>query len=141
MSASLPVAPRRQRAAILFADIHGYSSLMNKDELGTYERVTQSIALIRSLIRDYGGQVVQTVGDGVLALFDETCEALRFAVEMQREFRNDVVWNSDGDPIAFRIGINEGEVLVGENGVQGHCVNIAARIQAASPCSGCRVAR
>ncbi len=129
MSASLPAAPNRQRAAILFADIHGYSRLMNKDELGTYQRVTRSISLIRSLIDDYGGQVVQTVGDGVLALFEEASDALRFAVEMQREFRNDVVWNSDGDPIAFRIGINEGEVLVGENGVQGHSVNIAARIQ------------
>ena len=130
MSASLPAAPNRRRATILFADIYGYSRLMNKDELGTYERVTRSIALIRSLIDDYGGRVVQTVGDGVLALFEEPGEALRFAVEMQREFRNDVVWNSDGDPIAFRIGINEGEVLVGENGVQGHSVNIAARIQA-----------
>jgi class 3 adenylate cyclase len=130
MSASLPAAPNRRRATVLFADIYGYSRLMNKDELGTYERVTRSIALIRSLIDDYGGRVVQTVGDGVLALFEEPGEALRFAVEMQREFRNDVVWNSDGDPIAFRIGINEGEVLVGENGVQGHSVNIAARIQA-----------
>jgi len=130
MSASLPVAPNRQRATILFADIYGYSRLMNKDELGTYQRVTRSFSLIRSLINDYGGQVVQTVGDGVLALFEAPNEALRFAIEMQREFRNDVVWNSDGDPIAFRIGINEGEILVGENGVQGHSVNIAARIQA-----------
>ena len=136
MSASLPAAPSRQRATILFADIHGYSRLMNKDELGTYQRVTRSIALIRSLIDDYGGHVVQTVGDGVLALFDEPSEAVRFAVEMQREFRNDVVWNSDGDPIAFRIGINEGEVLVGENGVQGHSVNIAARIQAVAKPGG-----
>ena len=48
MSASLSVTPSRQRAAILFADIHGYSRLMNKDELGTYQRVIQSIALIRS---------------------------------------------------------------------------------------------
>lgn len=130
MSASLPAAPSRQRAAVLFADIYGYSRLMNKDELGTYQRVTRSIALIKSLIDDYGGRVVQTVGDGVLALFDESRDALRFAVEMQREFRNDIVWNSDGDPIAFRIGINEGDVLVGVNGVQGHSVNVAARIQA-----------
>ncbi|MGI9492702.1 MAG: adenylate/guanylate cyclase domain-containing protein, partial [Geminicoccaceae bacterium] len=130
MSASSSASPNRRRATILFADIYGYSRLMNKDELGTYERVTRSIALIRSLIDDYGGQVVQTVGDGVLALFEEAGAALRFSVEMQREFRNDVVWNSEGDPIAFRIGINEGEVLIGENGVQGHSVNIAARIQA-----------
>ena len=129
MSALLSAEPDRQRAAILFADIHGYSRLMNKDELGTYERVTRSIALIETLIDDYGGRVVQTAGDGVLALFEDACEALKFAVEMQREFRNDGVWNADGDAIAFRIGINEGEVLIGEHGIHGHDVNIAARIQ------------
>ena len=122
-------APSRQWAAILFADIHGYSRLMNKDELGTCQRVTRSIELIRSLIGDYGGRVVQTAGDGVLALFGNSCQALRFAVEMQREFRNDIVWNADGDVIAFRIGIHLGYVLLGEASVQGHSVNIAARLQ------------
>lgn len=130
MLASLIAEPHRQRAAILFADIHGYSKLMNKDELGTYERVIQSISLISSLIDDYGGRVVQTTGDCVLALFDEAEAALNFAVEMQREFRNDIVWNAEGDPIAFRIGINQGDVLIGETGIQGNDVNIAARIQA-----------
>ncbi len=123
-------APSRQWAAILFADIHGYSRLMNKDELGTFQRVTRSIELIRSLIGDYGGRVVQTAGDGVFALFGKSCQALRFAVEMQREFRNDIVWNADGEAIAFRIGINSGYVLLGEASVQGHSVNVAARLQA-----------
>ncbi len=121
--------PRRERAAILFADVHGYSRLMSRDELGTYERVIRSIALIKSLITDYGGRVVQTMGDGVLALFEDAGRAVSFAVEMQRAFRKDVVWNGDGTAIAFRIGINQGEVLIGETGVQGHDVNIAARIQ------------
>jgi len=130
MSASQLVSPSRQRATILFADIHGYSRLMNRDELGTFQRVTRSIALIRTLIDDYGGKVVQTLGDGVLATFEESSLALRFAIEMQREFRNEGVWNADGDAIAFRIGIDEGQVLVSDSGVQGHHVNIAARIQA-----------
>lgn len=130
MSAAPSTTPSRERAAILFADVHGYSRLMNKDEFGTYQRVTRSISLIRSLIEDYGGRVVQTVGDGVLATFKQADQALRFAVEMQREFRNEGVWNADGDIIAFRIGIDEGEVFFSENGVQGHHVNIAARLQA-----------
>ena len=123
--------PRRQLSAILFADVHGYSRLMAKNEERTYQRVTQAIRLIRSLIGDYGGQVQHVAGDGILALFESAAQALQFAVAIQREFRNDAVWNADDEPIAFRIGINVGEVLLGgEANVQGHSVNIAARIQA-----------
>lgn len=123
-------APRRQQSAILFADVHGYARLMNRAEAQTYERVTRSIRLIKSLIGDYGGSVVQVAGDAVLALFESASQALQFALAIQREFRNDAVWNADGDPIAFRIGINLGDVILGEGSVHGHSVNIAARIQA-----------
>jgi class 3 adenylate cyclase len=122
--------PRRQRSAILFADVHGYSRLMAKNEDRTYQRVTQAIRLIRSLIGDYGGHVQHVAGDGILALFESAAQALQFAVAIQREFRNEAVWHGDDEPIAFRIGINVGEVLLGgEANVQGHSVNIAARIQ------------
>jgi adenylate cyclase len=123
-------APRRQLSAILFADVHGYSRLMARNEDRTYQRVTQAIRLIRSLIGDYGGHVQHVAGDGILALFESAAQALQFAVAIQREFRNEAVWHGD-EPIAFRIGINLGEVLVGgEANVQGHSVNVAARIQA-----------
>jgi len=123
--------PRRQLSAILFADVHGYSRLMARNEERTYQRVTQAIRLIRSLIGDYGGQVQHIAGDGILALFVSAAQALQFAVAIQREFRNEAVWNPDNEPLAFRIGINVGEVLVGgEANVQGHSVNVAARIQA-----------
>jgi TolB-like protein/class 3 adenylate cyclase/Flp pilus assembly protein TadD len=122
--------PRRQRSAILFADVHGYSRLMAKNEDRTYQRVTQAIRLIRSLIGDYGGHVQHVAGDGILALFESAAQALQFAVAIQHEFRNEAVWHGDDEPIAFRIGINVGEVLLGsEANVQGHSVNIAARIQ------------
>lgn len=125
-----PIAgPRRQLSAILFADVHGYSRLMAKNEERTYQRLTQSLRLIRSLMVDYGGQFIRTAGDGVLALFETAPQALKFAMAVQREFRNEAVWNTDGDPIVFRIGINLGEVLIGEADIQGHSVNVAARIQ------------
>ena len=125
-------APHRQHSAILFADVHGYSRLMAKNEDRTYQRVTQAVRLIRSLIGDYGGHVQHVAGDGILALFESAAQALQFAVAIQREFRNEAVWQGDDDePIAFRIGINLGEVLLGgEANVQGHSVNVAARIQA-----------
>jgi adenylate cyclase len=123
--------PRRQLSAILFADVHGYSGLMSRNEERTYQRVSQAIRLIRSLIGDYGGRVEHVAGDGVLALFESASQALHFAIAIQREFRNEAVWAGDDEPIAFRIGINVGEVLVGDPAnVQGHSINIAARIQA-----------
>jgi adenylate cyclase len=123
--------PRRVTSAILFADVHGYSRLMARNEERTYQRVTQAIRLIRSLIGDYGGAVQHVAGDGILALFPSAAQALQFAVAIQREFRNETVWAADDDPIAFRIGINLGEVLLGgDANVQGHAVNVAARIQA-----------
>jgi adenylate cyclase len=129
MSAADVQPPHRQLSAILFADVHGYARLMSTAEQQTYERVTRSIRLIRSLIGDYGGNVVQTSGDAVLALFESASQALSFALAIQREFRNDAVWNPNGESIAFRIGINLGEVIVGDGNVHGHSVNVAARIQ------------
>ena len=129
MAADATDVPRRQLSAILFADVHGYSRLMAKNEERTYQRLTQSLRLIRSLMADYGGQFIRTAGDGVLALFETAPQALKFAIAIQREFRNDAVWNADDDRIVFRIGINLGEVLIGEADIQGHSVNVAARIQ------------
>jgi TolB-like protein/class 3 adenylate cyclase len=123
--------PRRDLSAILFADVHGYAKLMDRNEERTYERVARAIRLIRSLIGDYGGRVMNVAGDGVLALFETAPQALKFAVAIQQEFRNDAVWNADDEPVAFRIGINLGDVLVDdEANVQGRSVNVAARIQA-----------
>jgi class 3 adenylate cyclase len=131
MSASPLASPRRDRSAILFADVHGYAQLMDRNEERTYERVSRSIRLMKSLIGDYGGRVMNVAGDGVLALFESAPEALRFAVTIQQELRNDAVWSPDDEPVAFRIGINLGEVLVDEEAnVQGRSVNVAARIQA-----------
>ncbi len=130
MPTSTTIEPHRIQSAILCADVHGYSRLMSQDEVGTFQRVTSAISLIRSLIGDYGGRVVQTAGDGVLALFESSGQALRFAIEIQREFRNDAVWSADDRPVAFRVGINFGEVLGGDSNIQGHSVNIAARLQA-----------
>src|SRR5919109_2809418 len=131
MPASSLARPQRDISAILFADVHGYARLMDRNEEGTYERVARAIRLIKSLIGDYGGRVMNVAGDGVLALFESAPQALRFALTIQQELRNDVVWNADDESVAFRIGINVGEVLVDEEAnVQGRSVNVAARIQA-----------
>jgi len=125
---------RQRLSAILFADVVNYSGAMERDQLGTHRRVMRRVNLFKSLIGDYEGRVFDVEGDAVKAAFDSAFQAVRFAVDLQREFRNDTVWNSDPDEPVFRIGINLGEVIVETDGYYGHEVNIAARLQAlASP--------
>jgi adenylate cyclase len=116
-------------AAVMFADMVEYSKRLEQDNAGNSIQAARAITLFKALIGDYGGYVANVVGDGILALFDSADRALRFAIQIQAEFRDQSVWG-DGDPIQFRIGLNLGEVAVHEGNVQGHCVNVAARIQA-----------
>jgi adenylate cyclase len=127
---------RRKRAAILFADVFGYSRLMSSDEQGTIDRVSRAIALFRLLIGDYGGEVINTAGDSVLAVFDTADPALAFAVAIQREFQKEAVWNTAGEPLRFRIGLHIGEIVASQGNVSGHQVNIASRLQEIAPPGG-----
>lgn len=94
------------------------------------------IRLVQALIGDYGGHVMNIAGDGVLALFENARRSVRFALEIQREFKNEAVWHPAGDEIAFRIGINIGKVIVRDSNLHGHSVNIAARVQELAPPGG-----
>ncbi len=87
-------ALNRKLSAILYADVHGYSRLMDHDEAGTIVRLTRTLSLIRKLVGDYGGSVVNTAGDGLVALFPSAALALDFAVEMQREMSHEAVWSA-----------------------------------------------
>ncbi len=123
-----PVSSRL--SAIIIADIAGFARLVDRNESDNIDRISRSIKLFRDLIGDYGGKVINIAGDGIFALFDSAAQAIRFAAEFQRELKNEVVWNEDDEPIAFRIGINLGETTPTADGVYGHCVNVAARVQA-----------
>ena len=120
---------RGKRAAVMVADMVEFSRRMEQDQVGSADQVTRSIQLFRNLIGDYGGRVANITGDGILALFDSAGEALRFAIQIQTEFREQSVWG-DGEPIEFRIGLNIGEVTLQESVAYGHCINVAARLQA-----------
>jgi TolB-like protein/Tfp pilus assembly protein PilF len=113
----------------MVADMVEFSRRMEQDQVGSADQVTRSIQLFRNLIGDYGGSVANITGDGILALFDSADKALRFAIQIQTEFRDQSVWG-DGEPIEFRIGLNIGEVTLQESVAYGHCINVAARLQA-----------
>jgi adenylate cyclase len=129
-SSRSPSPPGRRRlAAVMFADMADYSRHMEEEEELSSAQVVRSVELFKSLIGDYGGEVKNVAGDGILALFESAEQALRFAIGIQSEFRDQSVW-ADGEPIRFRIGLNLGEVMESGGNVQGHCVNVAARLQA-----------
>jgi TolB-like protein len=136
MTPSVGDEVRQRLSAILFADVVNYSGAMERDQLGTHRRVMRRVNLFKSLIGDYEGRVFDVEGDAVKAAFDSAFQAVRFAVDLQREFRNDAVWNSDPNEPVFRIGINLGEVIQETDGYYGHEVNVAERLQSLAPAGG-----
>jgi adenylate cyclase len=121
----------RKLAAILAADVAGYSRLMGMDEEGTHARLkTYRRELIDPKIAEYRGRVVKATGDGMLVEFPSVVDTVRCAIEVQRALaeRNKEV--SDDKRIELRVGINLGDVIVDADDIHGDGVNIAARLEA-----------
>src|SRR5215510_8385443 len=129
----------RRLAAILAADVAGYSRLMGVDEEGTLTALkAHRREIVDPKIAEYRGRIVKTTGDGALVEFASAVDAVRCALEIQQLMaeRNSPV--SEDRRIEFRIGINIGDVIIDEGDVYGDGVNIAARLETlASPGSIC----
>src|SRR5215471_412411 len=132
----------RRLAAILAADVVGYSRLVGEDEVGTLERLR---VLRRTLadpkIKEHRGRIVRTLGDGLLVEFMSVVDAVRCAVEVQREM---AARNADVPPerrLEFRIGINLGDIIKDGRDVYGDGVNVAARLEALATPGGICVSR
>src|SRR6516165_7744851 len=124
------MASTRRLAAILAADVVGYSRLMGADEEGTLERLKAHLGeLIDPKIREYHGRVVKTTGDGVLAEFASVVDALRSAAEIQHAMAEGDLDLAEERRLRFRIGINLGDVIADGDDVFGEGVNIAARLE------------
>ena len=120
---------KRKLAAILSADVKGYSRLMEDDEEATVRTITAYREVMTSLIQGQNGRIVDAKGDNLLAEFPSVVDAVRCAVEIQRELR---VRNSDlpeHRKMEFRIGINLGDVIEEGDIIYGDGVNIAARLE------------
>ena len=121
----------RRLAAILAVDVAGYSRLMGEDEEGT-------LAALRAVRRELGdpkiaehrGRIVKTTGDGLLVEFASVVDAVRCAVELQREMIAQNAGTPAGRRIEFRMGINLGDILIEDGDIFGDGVNIAARLEA-----------
>ena len=120
----------RRLAAILVADVAGYSRLMHADEEATHSRVTALLTnTVMPVIAEHGGRVVKHTGDGLLAEFPSAVEAVRAAMAFQQSVYQLSIGETPDQRILFRVGINIGDVIVGVHDIFGDGVNIAARLE------------
>src|SRR5262249_45005785 len=121
----------RRLAAILAADVAGYSRLMGADEEGTHGRLKAHLReLVDPKLKEHRGRIVKNTGDGLLAEFGSVVDAVRCAVEVQRGMIDREPEVPDERRIRFRVGINLGDVIVEEHDIFGDGVNVAARLEA-----------
>ncbi len=121
---------QRRLAAILSADVVGYSRLMGMDEAGTLSRLNAlRRELIDPTIAAHSGRIVKLMGDGALVEFASAVDAVTCAIEIQRRLREDDASGSDANPIQIRIGINVGDIIIDGEDILGDSVNIAARVE------------
>jgi adenylate cyclase len=132
----------RRLAAILAADVAGYSRLMSVDEEGTHSRLQAHLRqLVDPKIKEYGGRVVKNTGDGMLAEFPSAVNAVRCAAEIQRAMIDRNADIPESECIRFRIGVNLGDVIVEPEDIFGDDVNIASRLEALAEPGGICVSR
>lgn len=128
---------KRRLAAILAADVVGYSRLVREDEEGTIRALRDlRRERIEPVIKKRDGRVVKLMGDGILAEFSSIVDAVRAAIEIQRAVAQ---WNDDvafDNRFAFRIGVHLGDVIVDGDDIHGDGVNVAARLESLSPPDG-----
>jgi adenylate cyclase len=134
--------PVRRLTAILAADVAGYSRLMGADEEGTHERLKAHLGgLVNPKIGEHRGRVVKNTGDGFLAEFASVVDAVRCAVEVQREMAERNAGTPAEKRIEFRAGINLGDVIAERDDIFGDGVNVAARLEALAEPGGICVSR
>lgn len=114
--------PVRQLAAVMFADMTGFTAMMQEDEqLAKTQRVRQK-KVLDTFIPQYHGKILQYFGDGTLSIFNSAAEAVKSAIEIQKELQKE-------PKVKLRIGLHSGDVVYDAEGLYGDCVNIASRIE------------
>jgi len=125
-----PVRVERRLSAILAADMAGYSRLMHNDEETTHAKLTALLADgVAPAIAEHGGRIVKNTGDGFLAEFPSAVQAVRAAIQFQSRIKELAIDEVEDRRIAFRVGVNIGDVIVEAHDIFGDGVNIAARLE------------
>jgi TolB-like protein/class 3 adenylate cyclase/Tfp pilus assembly protein PilF len=125
-----PVQVERRLSAILAADVAGYSRLMHSDEEATHARLSALLTdVVNPAIAEHGGRIVKHTGDGFLAEFPSAVEAVRAALQFQARIKELTIGELEDRRIAFRVGINIGDVIAESHDIFGDDVNVAARLE------------
>ena len=127
---------KRKLTAILSADVKGYSRLMGEDEESTARTLNIYKEVMAGLIQHHHGRVVDAPGDNVLAEFASVVDAVRCAVEIQKEVKTRNADLPENRRMEFRIGLNLGDVIEEGEKILGDGVNIAARMESLSEAGG-----
>jgi TolB-like protein/class 3 adenylate cyclase/Tfp pilus assembly protein PilF len=127
---------KRKLAAILSADVEGYSRLMDDDEEATVHTLTSYRNAITDLVQQYRGRVVDSPGDNILSEFSSVVDAVNCAVEIQRDLAERNAELPYNRKMQFRIGINLGDVIDEDDRIYGDGVNIAARVESLAEAGG-----
>jgi class 3 adenylate cyclase len=117
-------------AAILAADVVGYSRLMGEDEAGTARLVRERREAATPIVRSFGGRLVKTTGDGVLLGFPSVVAAVECAIAMQKMMAERNAAVPEARRILYRVGVNLGDILIDGDDILGDGVNVAARLEA-----------
>ena len=132
----------RRLAAILAADVAGYSRLMGANEEGTLERLKAvRRELVDPKITEHKGPIVKTTGDGLLVEFSSVVDAMRCAVEWQNAMAERLTSEAAEDRLESRIGVNIGDVIIDGDDIFGDGVNIAARLEGLAEPGGICISR
>jgi adenylate cyclase len=131
-----PPRVERKLAAVLAADIAGYSGLMGADEEATVRDLKGHQSVILPMIASFGGRVIDTAGDGILAEFASVLNAVNCAVAIQRTMLERNASIDPGRRMQFRIGINQGDVVCDETRIYGDGINVAARLEGIAEAGG-----
>ena len=133
---------QRRLAAILAADVVGYSRLMGRDESGTVARLrTIRRQIVVPIVARRGGRIVKLTGDGVLAEFGSAVEALTAAIELQQAMHDAAREEPRDNAIVLRMGLHVGDLIVEEDDLYGDGVNVAARLEAEASPGGILISR
>ncbi len=119
----------RKLAAILYADVAGYSRLTGEDEDATHRTLSEYLDVISLTVEQHRGRVMHYAGDAVLTMFDAAVDALAAAIAIQDELKTQNEELPDNRKVQFRVGVNLGDVIEDRGDVYGDGVNVAARLE------------
>ena len=132
----MPENESRRLAAILAADIAGYSALMGADEARTVRDLKGHQAVVLPMVAEFSGRIIDTAGDGILAEFPSVLNAVKCAVAIQTKMAERNATVEPERRMLFRVGINMGDVVYDEARIYGDGINVAARLEGITEAGG-----